>query len=84
MFLFFIKFFPLVSHLTNMEVHGFQVSLPNAGESTIDFMNAIYTIMQSRVEGYNLWQVCSQDNKFLNCIFHIFPNLSDSFVHEIL
>ncbi|KAM0862541.1 hypothetical protein ACQ4PT_045197 [Festuca glaucescens] len=33
------------------------VSLPNAGESTIDFMNAIYTIMQSRVEGYNLWQL---------------------------
>uniref|UniRef100_A0ACD5TKU4 Uncharacterized protein n=1 Tax=Avena sativa TaxID=4498 RepID=A0ACD5TKU4_AVESA len=33
------------------------VSLPNAGESTIDFMNAIYTITQSHVEGYNLWQL---------------------------
>ena len=43
-----------------MEVNAFQVSLPNAGESTIDFMNAIYTIMQSHVEGYNLWQVCFQ------------------------
>ncbi|CAM0957634.1 unnamed protein product [Alopecurus aequalis] len=33
------------------------VSLPNAGESTIDFMNALYTIMQSHVKGYNLWQL---------------------------
>lgn len=33
------------------------VSLPNAGESTIDFMNAIHTIMQSYREGYNLWQL---------------------------
>ncbi|XP_020165547.1 uncharacterized protein [Aegilops tauschii subsp. strangulata] len=33
------------------------VSLPNAGASTIDFMNAIYTIMQSNLEGYNLWQL---------------------------
>uniref|UniRef100_A0A452Y2T0 Iron-sulphur binding protein LdpA C-terminal domain-containing protein n=1 Tax=Aegilops tauschii subsp. strangulata TaxID=200361 RepID=A0A452Y2T0_AEGTS len=47
------------------------VSLPNAGASTIDFMNAIYTIMQSNLEGYNLWQVCSKENKFLNSIFHI-------------
>uniref|UniRef100_A0A452Y2R3 Iron-sulphur binding protein LdpA C-terminal domain-containing protein n=1 Tax=Aegilops tauschii subsp. strangulata TaxID=200361 RepID=A0A452Y2R3_AEGTS len=30
---------------------------PNAGASTIDFMNAIYTIMQSNLEGYNLWQL---------------------------
>ncbi|XBJ23119.1 hypothetical protein VPH35_001366 [Triticum aestivum] len=33
------------------------VSLPNAGASTIDFMNATYTIMQSNLEGYNLWQL---------------------------
>uniref|UniRef100_A0A452Y2U2 Iron-sulphur binding protein LdpA C-terminal domain-containing protein n=1 Tax=Aegilops tauschii subsp. strangulata TaxID=200361 RepID=A0A452Y2U2_AEGTS len=31
--------------------------MPNAGASTIDFMNAIYTIMQSNLEGYNLWQL---------------------------
>jgi hypothetical protein len=67
-----------------MEAHAFQVSLPNAGESTIDFMNAIYRIMQSHVEGYNLWQVCSQDNKILSCIFHIDPSFSDSFVHELI
>lgn len=33
------------------------VSLPNAGASTIDFMNATYTIMQSNLEGHNLWQL---------------------------
>ncbi|XP_037456345.1 uncharacterized protein LOC119327288 isoform X1 [Triticum dicoccoides] len=33
------------------------VSLPNAGASTIDFMNATYMIMKSNLEGYNLWQL---------------------------
>nr|ACG41721.1 4Fe-4S ferredoxin, iron-sulfur binding protein [Zea mays] len=33
------------------------VSLPDIGESTVDLMNAIYTIMESHFKGYNLWQL---------------------------
>ncbi|TVU00710.1 hypothetical protein EJB05_53852, partial [Eragrostis curvula] len=33
------------------------VSLPDIGESTLDFMNAIYTIMEHDLQGYNLWQL---------------------------
>ncbi|XP_062181284.1 uncharacterized protein LOC133885573 isoform X2 [Phragmites australis] len=33
------------------------VSLPDIGKSTVDFMNAIYTIMESHLQGYNLWQL---------------------------
>ncbi|WVZ96564.1 hypothetical protein U9M48_042186 [Paspalum notatum var. saurae] len=33
------------------------VSLPYIGESTVDFMNAIYTIMEPHLQGYNLWQL---------------------------
>ncbi|XP_062230820.1 uncharacterized protein LOC133928492 isoform X2 [Phragmites australis] len=33
------------------------VSLPDIGESTVDFMFAIYTIMESHLQGYNLWQL---------------------------
>ncbi|KAF8725950.1 hypothetical protein HU200_020526 [Digitaria exilis] len=33
------------------------VSLPDIGESTIDFMNALYAIMEPHLEGYNLWQL---------------------------
>lgn len=38
-----------------------QVSLPDIGESTFDFMNAIYAIMEPHLQGYNLWQVSFQD-----------------------
>ncbi|KAF8727108.1 hypothetical protein HU200_019614 [Digitaria exilis] len=33
------------------------VSLPDIGESTIDFMNALYAIMEPHLQGYNLWQL---------------------------
>ncbi|KAF0926454.1 hypothetical protein E2562_025299 [Oryza meyeriana var. granulata] len=33
------------------------VSLPDVGDSTVNFMNAIYTTMQSHLQGYNLWQL---------------------------
>ncbi|XP_066362926.1 uncharacterized protein [Miscanthus floridulus] len=33
------------------------VSLPDIGESTVDLMNAMYTIMESHFKGYNLWQL---------------------------
>ncbi|KAL6897944.1 hypothetical protein ACP4OV_006903 [Aristida adscensionis] len=33
------------------------VSLPNIGESTVDLMNELYTIMESHLQGYNLWQL---------------------------
>ncbi|KAJ1261813.1 hypothetical protein BS78_09G059200 [Paspalum vaginatum] len=33
------------------------VSLPDIGKSTVDFMNAIYTIMEPHFQGYNLWQL---------------------------
>jgi len=42
-----------------VKVCSFQVSLPDIGESTVDLMNAMYTIMESHFKGYNLWQVSS-------------------------
>uniref|UniRef100_A0A0E0PHT5 4Fe-4S ferredoxin-type domain-containing protein n=1 Tax=Oryza rufipogon TaxID=4529 RepID=A0A0E0PHT5_ORYRU len=33
------------------------VSLPDVGDSTVNLMNAIYTTMQSHLQGYNLWQL---------------------------
>ncbi|KAL6607800.1 hypothetical protein ACP70R_040863 [Stipagrostis hirtigluma subsp. patula] len=33
------------------------VSLPNIGESTVDFMNEIYKTMECHIKGYNLWQL---------------------------
>uniref|UniRef100_A0A0E0KYQ5 4Fe-4S ferredoxin-type domain-containing protein n=1 Tax=Oryza punctata TaxID=4537 RepID=A0A0E0KYQ5_ORYPU len=33
------------------------VSLPDVGDSTVNFMNAMYTTMQSHLQGYNLWQL---------------------------
>ncbi|XP_040380136.1 uncharacterized protein LOC102719676 isoform X2 [Oryza brachyantha] len=33
------------------------ISLPNVGDSTVNFMNAIYRTMQSNLQGYNLWQL---------------------------
>lgn len=52
------------SIIINVKVHSFQVSLPDIGESTVDLMNAIYTIMESHFKGYNLWQVSSQENNY--------------------
>jgi hypothetical protein len=47
-----------------VKVHSFQVSLPDIGESTVDLMNTIYTIMEPHFKGYNLWQVSSQENNY--------------------
>ncbi|XP_039836686.1 uncharacterized protein LOC120697502 isoform X1 [Panicum virgatum] len=33
------------------------VSMPDIGESTVDFMNALYAIMEPHIQGYNLWQL---------------------------
>ncbi|PAN17388.1 hypothetical protein PAHAL_3G128200 [Panicum hallii] len=33
------------------------VSMPDIGESTVDFMNALYAIMEPHIHGYNLWQL---------------------------
>ena len=46
--------------------------MPDIGESTVDFMNALYAIMEPHIQGYNLWQVSSQENDGLfNCNFVI-------------
>ncbi|CAN6326761.1 unnamed protein product, partial [Urochloa humidicola] len=33
------------------------VSLPDIGESTVDFMNKLYAIMEPHLQWYNLWQL---------------------------
>jgi hypothetical protein len=45
--------------------------MPDIGESTVDFMNALYAIMEPHIHGYNLWQVSSQENGPFNCSFVI-------------
>jgi hypothetical protein len=52
-----------------VKVCSFQVSLPDIGESTVDLMNAMYTIMESDFKGYNLWQVSSQENDYSIAVF---------------
>lgn len=52
------------SIIINVKFCTSQVSLPDIGESTVDLMNAIYTIMESHFKGYNLWQVSSQENDY--------------------
>jgi hypothetical protein len=55
--------------MNKKKTHTFQVSLPDVGDSTVNLMNAIYTTMQSHLQGYNLWQVCYEENKCINCRF---------------
>jgi hypothetical protein len=72
-----------------------QVSLPDIGESTVDLMNAIYAIMESHFEGYNLWQVSSQENDcsiaaFQYCVYNsvldasLFMTLLQFFLKKIM
>ncbi|CAD6334557.1 unnamed protein product [Miscanthus lutarioriparius] len=45
------------------------VSLPDIGESTVDLMNAMYTITESHFKGYNLWQLAGGTNSYtIDCL----------------